>query len=197
MLQHPISTRQRPNQALERTATCLKLGIFFLVTSLLVNNAWGGSDEFDGIKCNSDIAKALIGKHTLNERVVVLEKRHADLGLKHLGADEISDRLNSISWLICGSEYMVLEDRSVVRDVLKVPPHSKTSPLFLGTYEMNGKESKDIVVAILDNEKETDANALPAKVAWKIDQKNMKFVSLPIEGLRCPRTGVITSDGGL
>jgi hypothetical protein len=189
--------RQRPNQALERTATCLKLGIFFLVTSLLVTNAWGGSDEFDGIKCNSDIAKALIGKHTLNERIVVLEKRHADLGLKHLGADEISDRLNSISWSICGSEYMVLEDMSVVRDVLKVPPHSKTLPLFLGMCEMNGKESKDIVVAILDNEKETDANALPAKVAWKIDQKNMKFVSLPIEGLRCPRTGVITSDGGL
>lgn len=63
--------------------------------------------------------------------------------------------------------------------------------------EMNGKESKDIVVAILDNNKETDASALPAKVAWKIDQKNMKFVSLPAEGLRCPRSGVITLDGGL
>jgi hypothetical protein len=62
---------------------------------------------------------------------------------------------------------------------------------------MNGKESKDILVAILDNEKEPDASALTAKVAWKIDQKKMKFVSVPVAGLRCPRTGVNTSDGGL
>lgn len=175
----------------------MKLGTFFLVTSSLVTNAFGGSDGFGGIKCGSDIPKALIGKHMSNETIVVLEKRHADLGLKHLGADEISNRLNCISWSICGAEYMILEDGSVVRDVLKVPAHSKTSPEFLGMCEMNGKEGKDIVVAILDNEKETDANALPAKVAWKIDQKNMKFVSLPIEGLRCPRSGVTTLDGGL
>jgi len=67
----------------------------------------------------------------------------------------------------------------------------------LGTCEMNGKESKDIVVAILDNEKEPAASALTAKVAWKIDQKEMKFVTVPVEDLRCPRSGVITLDGGL
>jgi len=62
---------------------------------------------------------------------------------------------------------------------------------------MNGKENKDIVVAILDNEKETGASALTAKVAWKIDETKMKFVRLPVEGLRCQRSGVITLDGGL
>ena len=67
---------------------------------------------------------------------------------------------------------MLLQDRSIVRDVLKVPPHSKTSPEFLGACEVNGKENKDLVVAILDNEKESGASALPAKVAWKVDQKN-------------------------
>jgi hypothetical protein len=175
----------------------MKLGILLLVTGLLVTNAFGGSDAFNGIQCGSDIPKALMGKRMSNQRVVDLEKKHADLGLKDLGADEISDRLSCISWLICRSEYMLLEDESFVRDVLKVPPHSKTSPLFIGTCEMNGKEGKDIVVAILDNEKETDASALTAKVAWKIDQKKMKFVSVPVEGLRCPRSGVSTSDGGL
>ena len=114
-----------------------------------------------------------------NERIADLEKRHADLGLKDLGADEISDRLSCISWLICGSEFMLLEHESFVRDLLKVPPHSKTSPLFIGTCELNGKESKDILVAILDKEKETDASALTAKVAWKMDQRKMKFVSVP------------------
>ncbi len=86
---------------------------------------------------------------------------------------------------------------SIAPDVLKVPPHSRTSPLFIGTCEMNGKENKDIVVAIFDNEKETDASALTGKVAWKIDQNKMKFVSVPVEGLRCPRSGVITLDSGL
>jgi hypothetical protein len=175
----------------------MKLGILLLVTGLLVTSAFGESDGFSGIQCGSDIPKALIGKRMSNERVVDLEKRHADLGLKDLGADEISDRLSCISWLICGSEYMLLEDELFVRDVIKVPPHSKTAPLFIGSCELNGKEGKDIVVAILDNEKATDAGTLSAKVAWKIDQKKMKFVSVPVEGLRCPRSGVTTSDGGL
>ena len=174
----------------------MKLGILLLVTSLLITNAFGGSDGFNGVQCGSDIPKALTGKRMSNEPIVELEKRHADLGLKDLGADEISDRLSCISWLICGSEYLLLEDESFVRDVLKVPPHSKTSPLFIGACEMNGRESKDILVAILDNEK-TDASTLAAKVAWKIDQKKMKFVSVPVEGLRCPRSGVNTLDGGL
>jgi hypothetical protein len=175
----------------------MKFGILLLVTGWLVTNAFGGSDAFTDVKCGSDIQKALTGKRMSGQRVVDLEKRHADLELKDLGGDEISEHLSTISWLICGSEYLLLEDESFVRDVLKVPPHSKTSPLFIGTCEMNGKESKDIVVAILDNEKKTDANALTAKVAWKIDQKKMKFVSVPVEGLRCPRSGVNTSDSGL
>ena len=175
----------------------MKLGILLLITGLLLVNAFGGSDEFSGTQCGSDIAKALTGKRMSNERIADLETRHADLALKDLGASEISDRLSCISWSICGSEFMLLQDGSIARDVLKVPPHSKTSPLFIGTCEMNGKESKDIVVAILDNEKDTPASVLTAKVAWKIDQKKMKFVSLPVEGLRCPRSGVITLDGGL
>ena len=174
----------------------IKSTILLLVTGLLVSNTFGGSDGFDSIKCGSDIAKALIGKRLSNEPVEALEKRHRDLGLKDLGAEEISYRLNGIFWLICGSEYLVLEDGSIVKDVLKIPPHSKTSPQFLGMCEMNGKESKDIVVAILDNEKETGADKLPAKVAWKIDQTKMKFVPIPVEGLRCPRSGVATSDSG-
>ena len=175
----------------------MRLSIFLLVTGLLVTNACGGSDEFSGVQCGSDIPKALIGKRMSNEPVVQSEKRHADIGLKDLGADEISDRLNSISWLICGSEYLVLADRSIIRDVIKIPPHSKVSPEFMGMCEMNGKESKDIVVAILDDEKEPGAKMLQAKVAWKIDQKKMKFVPLPVEGLRCPRdNGVFSEDSG-
>ena len=172
--------------------------ILSLSSLFFFHSAFAGSDGFSDIRCGADdVAKALIGKKMSNERIVVLEKRHAGLGLKHLGADEISDRLNCISWLICGSEFMLLEDPSTVRDVLKVPAHSKTSPLFLGMCEMNGKETKTIVVAILNTETEGGAAMLPAKIAWKIDEKKAKFVSLSTEGLRCPRSGIITLDGGL
>ena len=129
----------------------MRLGIFLLVTGLLVTNAFGGSDAFDGVKCGSDILKALTGKRMSNQTVADLEKKHADLSLKDLGGDEISEHLSTTSWLICGSEFLLLEDESFVRDVLKVPPHSKTSPLFIGSCELNGKENKDILVAILDN----------------------------------------------
>lgn len=172
--------------------------VILTFTSLFFfHSAFAGSDGFSAIRCGDDVAKALIGKKMSNETVVVLEKRHEDLGLKDLGASEISDRLSCISWLICGSEFMLLQDKSTVSDVLKMPAHSKQSPLFIGTCEMNGKETKTIVVAILDTETENGAPTLPAKIAWKIDEKNGKFVSLAIAGVRCPHSGIITLDGGL
>ena len=155
----------------------MRLGIFLLVTGSLVTNAFGGSDAFDGVRCGSDIPKALTGKRMSNQRVADLEKRHADLGLKDLGGDEISEHLSTTSWLICGSEFLLLEDESFVRDVLRVPPHSKTSPFFIGSCELNGKESKDILVAILDNEKAIDASALTAKVAWKSIRRNRSLLA--------------------
>src|SRR5689334_18959886 len=76
-------------------------------------------DGFESVRCGADIRKALLGKKGSNERVVVIEEKHKDLGLKDLGASEISDRLTLISWLICGDEYAVLEDQGgIVRDVL-------------------------------------------------------------------------------
>jgi hypothetical protein len=37
---------------------------------------------------------------------------------------------------------------------------------------------------------------LPAVAAWKIDEKQVKFVELKTEGLRCSRDGIVTADGG-
>ncbi len=172
--------------------------ILTFISLFFFHAAFAGSDGFSAIRCDAhDIAKTLIGKKMSNERIVDLEKRHEDLGLKDLGAQEISERLSCVSWLICGSEFMLLQDKLTVRDVLKVPAHSKKSPLFIGTCDTNGKEAKAIVVAILDAETESGAPTLPAKIAWKIDEKQGKFVSLSAEGLRCPRSGISSVDGGL
>jgi len=120
-----------------------------------------------------------------NEPVVTLESRHKDIGLKDLGADEINDHMNTIHWSLCGSEYVILELNSLIRDVLLFPSHSKSSPEINGICERNGQKMKEVVLGVLEDE--PGAKTLPAKQAWKIDEKNAKFVKIPTDGLRCSR----------
>jgi hypothetical protein len=168
---------------------------FMLVLPLFCSSSVCCADGFDSVRCGADVRKALLGRTMSNERVIVIEARHKDLGLKDLGATEISDRLSLISWRICGEEYVLLQDQDVVRDVLKFPKHSKDSPQFIGACQLNGNDAPGTIIAVLKNDK--DSKNLPATVAWKIDEKRMKFISLQTEGLRCPRSGIITGDGGL
>ena len=171
------------------------LAMFMLVVPLLCSSSICDADGFDSVRCGSDVRKALIGRKMSNETIVVREERHKDLGLKDLGASEISDSLNVISWRICGEEYVLLEDKDTVRDVLKFPKHSKESPAFIGSCQINGQNVPGTAIGILKNE--NDTRILPAVSAWKIDEKQMKFVELKTEGLKCSREGIITSDGGL
>jgi hypothetical protein len=161
--------------------------------------AWGhaaSADEFQKVKCGGDIPKALIGQRSSNGRVVVTEKKYAALGLKHMGADEISDRLNSINWMICGAEYMVLvERRGSITDAVPFPEHSKASPAFSGLCQSKGKDLPDILVGVLNGASKADL--LPVVTAWKIDKQRAKFVKVSGEGLLCPRSGIYTVDGGM
>jgi hypothetical protein len=171
------------------------VAIFTLVLPLFCGSSICDADVFDSVRCGSDVRKALLGHTMPNEKVVVLEERHKNLGLKDLGASEVSDRLFLISWRICGEEYVLLEDKDVVRDVLKFPKHSKDAPAFIGSCQLNGHDVPGTAIGVLKNE--DGAEILPAVIAWKIDDKQMKFVELKIEGLRCSRDGIITADGGL
>ena len=179
-------------QAMRKFTTILPLMLFLFCTG-----ASGPQDGFSGIRCGADVPKALIGRFMRNERVVVIENRHKDLGLKDLGGTDISDRprLFASSWTICGDEYMLLEDgHSVVRDVLKVPEHSKRSPEFIGECQNNSTKMPGTIVAILNNEQ--GKATLSAKAAWKIDEKRARFIKISTDGLGCPRSGIITADGG-
>jgi len=77
--------------------------------------------------------------------------------------------------------------------VLKFPKHSKESPAFVGSCQLNGQDVAGTAIGVLKNE---NGEILPAINAWKIDDKQMKFVELKTEGLRCSRDGIITADGG-
>ncbi|HWY15230.1 MAG TPA: hypothetical protein VNX86_08875 [Rhizomicrobium sp.] len=181
-----------------------------LALLLLLCGAAQAQDGFESVRCGSDIPRALAGKRMSDEPVVKIEGRHIALGLIDLGGDEISDRLNSTSWSICGNEYMLLSDtRGIIHDVLAIPSHSRTSPEFAGGIcQANGRQVAGTIVAVLDNRaagsggnfshySPQDRTLLPAISAWKIDEKLAKFVALSSHGLSCPRGGIITADGGL
>jgi len=168
--------------------------IVLLAFPLLCVGALSPQDGFSSVQCGSDIPKALIGKAMKNESAEKIEARHKNLGLKDLGSSDISDKLFALSWRICGDEYMLLQDsRDIVRDVIKIPEHSKQSPMSVGECKANGAKIPT-VVAILNNEE--GKAGLSAKSAWKIDSKTSKFIKLPVEGLSCSRDGIITADGG-
>lgn len=172
-----------------KTITCIATIIFATAHAAC-------ADEFQNVKCGGDVPKAMIGQRSPNERVVVTEKKYQAIGLKNLGADEISDNLSSIGWQICGMEYTELVTRGGrVSDVIQVPPHSKQSPIFSGACTLNGKAVPGYIFGILDRSKDTEN--LPALHAWKIDEKNAKFVKMPTEGLLCSKNGIYTVDGGL
>ena len=152
-------------------------------------------DGFENVRCGSDIAKALIGQRMSDEPTAAIEGRHAALSLKDLGGSEISDGLFSASWQICASEFtLILDNHSVIRDVLQFPPHSKDMPGFMGSCRASEKKVPGTIIAVLKNE--AGAESLAAEAAWKIDEKNAKFVKVTTDGLRCPRDGIFTVDGG-
>jgi len=171
------------------------VAIFMLVVPLFCVSSACDADGFDSVRCGSDVEKALLGQKMSNEKIIVLEERHKDLGLKDLGASEISDRLSVISWRICGEEYALLQDnKDIARDVLKFPKHSKESPEFIGSCQLNGHDVPGLAIGVL--KEENSVEMLSAVIAWKIDEKQMKFVKLQTEGLRCSRNGISTADGG-
>ena len=167
-------------------------GSLALVAALAATQIASAKDAFDSVKCDGDVAKALVGVKIGNEPVAAIEKRHAAIGLRNEGGDEISDSLFYQSWAICGGSYHVLERGGVVRDAVRAD-HSKTAPSFLGTCKADGVETKGQVLAILES---GTADALPAKSAWRIDEANGTFVAIGTAGLACPRSGIATADGG-
>jgi hypothetical protein len=88
---------------------------------------------------------------------------------------------------------MVLEENrsNIVRDAMELPAHSDAVPAFEGTCKLNGKPMRENVVGTL--REETGKDELQAVTAWKVDEKAVKFVKMPTEGLLCSRDGIAKS----
>ncbi len=165
-------------------AVCL----FFLGAGV----AWAG-DEFSSVRCGGDIPRALLGKTVKGEKVRVTEGRHKDIGLEHLGIDELPTDSYLSTWRICGKEYFLLVDgRDVIRDVLLFPGHDTNSPAFGGYCLIDDKEVPDYIYGVL--EKKAGMETYSVKAAWKVDEKYRKFVSMPVDGMHCPSDNIFSVD---
>ena len=176
---------------------------------LLAGARYGAAhDAFDAVKCDGDVAKALVGSKLANARIADIEKAHAAIGLKNEGGDEITDSVTMQAWTICGRSYHLLERDDVIRDVLHAE-HSARSPAYVGPCEASGSTTPYLVFAILDAPESTDAadkkpahvsptdkTTLRASAAWRIDESTARFVPIEAKGLTCPRSGISTADGG-
>jgi hypothetical protein len=156
-------------------------------------------DGFEKVRCDADIAKALIGQRGSNEPVAKTQARHKQLGLENLGGEEVSSRLFLSSWKICGREFALLQQNKSnrVSDAIEFPAHAKSAPAFGGIQcERDGKPIKDYVTGVMEDPAATAAKLLRVTQAWKVDDKTGKFVKLDVAGLACSREDIITVDGG-
>lgn len=153
------------------------------------------ADEFAKVRCDSDVTKALIGQREQREPVVIIESRHKNINLRHLGAFIISEDsdMNTIGWSICGREYQILDKKNIITDVIEFPVHSKDMPAYEGRCFLNGIETRDSIVAVLDRSS-LDAKLLQAKSAWRVDEKKEKFIRMNASQLLCPQDGIYTVD---
>jgi hypothetical protein len=168
----------------------MKKTVGIVILTLMVCSHAHARDGFEKVRCEGDVAKALVGQRGSNEPVATVEGRHKDLALKDLGASDY-ESFTSITWSICGKEFMLLVNNrtNIVRDVLHIPPHSKINPVFQGSCKLKGRLMPESVVAILRDQGGQD-DELPADAAWKIDKKAVKFVKLSTNDLLCPRNGI-------
>jgi len=188
----------------------MKFTLGLVAGTLLFAGQAQARDVFDAIHCGADIPRLLTGKvmSSPSEPVVQTEGRHKAIGLVDEGGSIVNDHLNEISWRICGHSYqMLVDDKDVMRDVILFPDHARAMPAFSGICRIAGKDMAFAVDAVLDNHKGFDSNPehhyaaddktlLPATAAWRIDEKNAKYISVPVKGMMCPRSGLYTLDGG-
>ncbi|HEY6985696.1 MAG TPA: hypothetical protein VH375_06425, partial [Rhodanobacteraceae bacterium] len=161
------------------------------------------TDAFDAVQCGTDFSTALVGKRIDNGPVAVAEKKHAKIGLKHEGSEDVSDTLIYEAWTICGNSYHLLVRDDVIRAALRAD-HSRSAPAFVGTCQANGSPTSYPVFAILKapesgaagNASSADNTLMPAQSAWRIDESNGQFVAMDASHLKCARDGISTADGG-
>ena len=154
--------------------------------TLFSANAIAAEKSFDGVTCKTNVSSALIGRHMPNERVVTTAARHKDIRLKNIGAygmENEGDPWTLISWQICGREYLVLERRGIVRDVLASPMPLGSPESQIASCAVYGLRLHGTAVAFIS----ANDNKWPmlVKYAWLINDDTLKFSRIEGKEIVC------------
>jgi hypothetical protein len=154
--------------------------------SLLTAHAFAAEKSFDGVTCEMNIPSALIGRRMPNERVAATQARYKGIGLKDLGAygtENGGDSWTLISWQICGREYLLLERREIVRDVLAspLPPGSPQSQITSCT--VDGASLPGTAVAFVSTN--VPKGPMLVEYAWRINDTTIKFAKIAGREIVC------------
>ena len=166
----------------------LRITKTFLVMLLAVAGTPGlaGEGSFDGITCQTDIAKAMLGRRMITERVVVIEAKYSSLRLKYLGGFGMppEDPYFLGTWVICDTEYLILENPSrIVQDVLKSPlPYASARSTFADCTSEKGQRWPMVIIF-----QPISAGKPPLLVQeiWVIDKSKIKFRSVSDGNFSC------------
>lgn len=154
-----------------RLSVCVLL-ILSSVSALALNKT-----GFAGIRCDSKITQALVGRQMENEPVQDIEKKYRQLNLQDIGADQINDQWSLITWKICGRFFVLLQRDDDVEDVIQLPPVTSEETPVLLTCRAGSKKLQ---------------NVLPLKrkgkilKAWQVDLHAKKLNPLVTTDLSCP-----------
>lgn len=162
-----------------------------VLAMVLAVSAWSAeaapvARSFDGLECGSDIAAALKGREMPNGPVVELEQRYAALKLEGLGATGVEvegDPWTLVGWMICGTEYLVLEKGATVRDVLPSPTGPGGARSELVSCRRDGEALAATAVAFPTSQP-ADWSKQLAQV-WLIDDAAVAFRKLEGAGIVC------------
>ncbi|HKS07279.1 MAG TPA: hypothetical protein VJR92_13310 [Gemmatimonadaceae bacterium] len=164
-------------------------------------------DAFANVRCGENVVHALVGQAAGRARMAALEAAHTDIKLQGAGGFPITDSLFLTGWMMCDNEYQFLTYARRYVDGIQFPAHSRRQPAFMGACTENGKPVNGVVLAVLDNPlpraigeppyAPSDTTSLAATSAWRVDVDARRFVALQTNGLRCPRGGIVTRDGGM
>ncbi len=158
--------------------------VMVMLAGLALPAAAKPPEDWNGIQCGSDIAKALVGRKLHDAPVAETEKKYAPLGLKDLGADEVTEGLNIVAWQVCGAVVLVLTTGTLVKDALALPVSANKSPPLLSDCTLSGKKLEHVLPLFKSGD---DGKAGAVEQAWAVNLTTQKFVVQETAGLLCHR----------
>jgi len=130
--------------------------------------------SFDGVTCQTNIPKALVGRHMPNAKVADIESQYRGIHLKYLGGFGLPEDPYFLgTWLICGTEYLVLEKQSIVRDVLQSPlPFERAQSVLADCTSEKGQRWTTAVIFLPESRGQPPWSV---EELWVIDEANLKL----------------------